>query len=152
VDRNNGMFIVDGVDLTKRAQPVVFARNSSASTSWVLVKVDMVSSVCSSIQPVELLLKQRIPRELVAKLAQELSRARKVLLAAFGNGQKDAGVRSKIMASLGDQPQFSHALLLVAREAAHSKNPTHRRRHGTDQVSADSSRNISVVAVSADSQ
>jgi hypothetical protein len=51
------------------------------------------------------------------------------------------------MASLGNQPQFSHALLLVTGEAAHPQNPTRRRRQGTDQVTADSSRNISVVAV-----
>ena len=70
--------------------------NTSASTSWILVKVDMLSSVCSSVHPGELLGQPRIPRELVAKLAQELSRARKVLL-AFGNGQKHAGVRSKLI-------------------------------------------------------
>src|SRR5216683_2855655 len=112
----------------------------------------MLSLVSSCVQQGELLPKQRIPRELVAKLAQELSRVRKVLFADFGNDQKDASVRSKIMASLRDQPQFSHALLLVAGEAAHSQNPTHRRRHGTDQVTADSGRNICVVAIPANGQ
>src|SRR2546427_11004745 len=126
--------------------------NSSASTSWILVKLDMPSSVCSRVQPRELLGKQWIPRELVAKLAQELWCARKVLLADFGNGRKDASVRSKIMASLRDQPQLNHALFLVASEAAHPQNPTQRRRHGTDQVTADSSRNISVVAINANCQ
>jgi len=29
--------------------------NTSASTSWILVKVDMLSSVCSSVHPGELL-------------------------------------------------------------------------------------------------
>ena len=70
--------------------------NTSASTSWILVQSGHAFLSVFQCPSGRAFGQPRIPRELVAKLAQELSRARKVLL-AFGNGQKHAGVRSKLI-------------------------------------------------------
>jgi len=58
-------------------------------------------SIASTVQACELLRKKWIPRKLITKLGQELSSTSRVLLAYFGDGEKDARVGSKIVASLG---------------------------------------------------
>src|SRR5216683_2635004 len=123
--------------------------NSIPNTSCAFVKRNMLPSARSCVQTGEFLGKKWIPGKLISKLGQQLSRTSRIFLADFCNGQKDASIGSKVVASFGYEPQLHHALLLVAREASHPQDPTCRRRHGTDQVSADSCRDIGIVTIPA---
>src|SRR5215469_3010256 len=93
-----------------------------------------------------------ITRELVGESGQQSASGGLVLVAKGRNCEQQAREWGKVVALLGGKTQPLDPFCFVGLRSRCAKNPTHRRRRGTQKVVLDSDRKESVVTGGVDGQ
>src|SRR5271156_3522840 len=99
------------------------------------------------LQPRNFSREKRVTRKLNAQSGKQFEGAGLVLFAHIGDRQQDAGKRRQIVPALRRQLQVGDATFLVARQSPHPHQPAYRRRQASNNVFAESRRQLRIVTI-----